>query len=148
MMMKELESTSWERGPKADLSNSCALAPCHALNSSELCLELHPSALEQVLGQLKTLGQPALAQAAQVGALQNTVQAWWGLRMPMVPHGESRKSDTCLDAERRQEDALPLLHLSWHPEAEHTDAHPGNGTEELPLNSFISQVPKEHGVLP
>lgn len=84
-------------GAKADLSNSCALAPWHAPNSSELCLELHPSPLEQVLGQLKTPGQPALAQAVQVGALQNTIQAWWGLRTPMVPHRESKKSDTCLD---------------------------------------------------
>lgn len=66
----------------------------------------------------------------------------------MVPHGESKKSDTCLDTEHRQEDALPLLHLSWHPEAEHTDAQPENGTEELLPKSVISQVPKEHSVLP
>lgn len=69
MIMKELESTSWKQGAKADLSNSCALAPWHASDSSELCLELHPLVLEQVLGQLKTQGQPALAQAALVGAL-------------------------------------------------------------------------------
>lgn len=38
-----------------------------------------------------------------------------------------------LDTEHRQEDVPPLPHLPWQPEAEHTDAFPDSGTEELLL---------------
>lgn len=60
----------------------------------------------------------------------------------MVPHEGSKRGDTCLDTEHRQKDALPPLHLPWHPEAEHTDAGPGNGAEELLLKPFFSRSPE------